>query len=137
MLCLCVYVRKTPEAGSVVVLSTQKYRLLHNKYGLSMSLLENWTLGYEHTHTHTGLLCINVYQHSLMQTGICIDIDLCLYVYLQDVYSIVYRNRENTSSVEVFICTDDKVRLELNRPTLLFAEHFGKREVLTPLRRNF
>ena len=48
-----VYVRKTPEAGSLVVLSTTQYRLLLNKYGLSKSLLENWTLGYAHTHTHT------------------------------------------------------------------------------------
>ena len=44
-LCVCVYVHKTPEAGSSVVLSTRQYRLLLNKYGLSMGLLENSTLG--------------------------------------------------------------------------------------------
>ena len=48
--CVCVYVRKTPEAGSLVVSSTRQYRLLLKKYGLSMRLLENWTLGYAHTH---------------------------------------------------------------------------------------
>ena len=57
-MCVCGYVRKTPDAGSLEVLSTRQYRLLLNKYGLSMSLLENWTLGY--AHTHTGLLCIYV-----------------------------------------------------------------------------
>ena len=49
--CVCVYVCKTPESGSLVVLSMQQYRLLLKKYGLSMSLLGNWTLGYAHTHT--------------------------------------------------------------------------------------
>ena len=52
-LCVCVYVRKTPESGSLVVLFTRQNRLLLNQYGLSMSLLGNWTLGYAHTHTHT------------------------------------------------------------------------------------
>ena len=31
--CVCVYVRKTPESGFLVVLSTRHYRLLLNKYG--------------------------------------------------------------------------------------------------------
>ena len=53
-MCVCVYVHKTPESDSLVVLSKQKYRLLVNKYSLSMSLLGNWTLGYAHTHTHHG-----------------------------------------------------------------------------------
>ena len=66
--CVCVYVRKTPESGSFVVLFTRQYRLLLNKYSLCMSLLKNWTLGYEHTHTHAGLLRIYIYQHSLMTT---------------------------------------------------------------------
>ena len=40
---VCLYVRKTPKSGSLVVLSTRQYRLLNM-----------------HTHTHTGLLCIYV-----------------------------------------------------------------------------
>ena len=59
LVCVCVYVRKTPEAGSLVVLSTRQYRLLLNKYGLCMSLLENWTL--EYTHTHTQGYCVNMF----------------------------------------------------------------------------
>ena len=43
-LCVCVNVRKTPESGSLVVLSTRQYRLLLNEKGLSMILLGNWTL---------------------------------------------------------------------------------------------
>ena len=43
--CVCVYVRKAAEAGSLVVLSTRQYRLLLNKYSLSMGLLGNSTLG--------------------------------------------------------------------------------------------
>ena len=56
-MCVCVYVRKTPESGSLVVLSTQPYRLLLNKYGLSMS-----------THTQGYFVYMYVYQHSLMTT---------------------------------------------------------------------
>ena len=59
--CVCVYVRKTPESGSLVVLFTRQCRLLLNEYGLSISLLRSSTLEYAHTHTHTGLLCIYVY----------------------------------------------------------------------------
>ena len=44
-LCVCVYVRKTLEAGSIVVLSILQCRLLLNKYGLRMSLLGNSTPG--------------------------------------------------------------------------------------------
>ena len=40
-LCVCVYVRKTPGAGSLGVLSTRQCCLLINKYGLSMSLIRN------------------------------------------------------------------------------------------------
>ena len=35
---LCVYVSKNPESLSLVVLFTRQYRLLLNKYGLSISL---------------------------------------------------------------------------------------------------
>ena len=59
-MCLCVYVRKTLKAGSLVVLSTRQCRLLLNKYGLRVSLLGNSTLGWAHTHRHTGLLCMYV-----------------------------------------------------------------------------
>ena len=46
-MCVCVYVRNTPESDSLVVLSTRQYRLLLNKYGLSMSLyvLKPYLLG--------------------------------------------------------------------------------------------
>ena len=33
-ICVCVYVRNTPEADSLVVLSTRQCRLLLNKYDL-------------------------------------------------------------------------------------------------------
>ena len=59
--CVCVYVRKTPESGSLVVLSTRQYRLSLNKYGYSMSLLWNCTLGYEHTQTHTQGYCVYMF----------------------------------------------------------------------------
>ena len=55
---MCVYLRKTPEAGSLVVLSTRQCRLLLNKFSLSMSLLGNSTLGYAHTHTHGVIVYI-------------------------------------------------------------------------------
>ena len=58
--CVCVYVRKTPEAGSLVVLSTRQCHLLLNKYGLSMSLLGNSTLGQAHTHTHTHRVIVYI-----------------------------------------------------------------------------
>ena len=51
-MCVCT------ESGSLVVLYTQQYRLLLNKYGLCMSPLENWTLGYEHTHRVIVYICI-------------------------------------------------------------------------------
>ena len=62
---MCVYVRKTPESGCSVVLFTRQYRLLPNEYGLSMSLLFNWTLGYAHTHRVIVCICL---QLSLMTT---------------------------------------------------------------------
>ena len=56
--CVYVYVRKTPESRSLVVLSTRQYRLLLNKNGLSMSLQGNWTLGYAHT---AQGYCVNMF----------------------------------------------------------------------------
>ena len=56
---MCVCVRKTLEAGSLVVLSTRQCRLLLNKYGLRVSLLGNSTLGLgTHTHTHRVIVYI-------------------------------------------------------------------------------
>ena len=55
---VCVYVRETTESISLTVLSTRQYRLLLNKYGLSMSLLKNWTLGYAHTHTYRVIVYV-------------------------------------------------------------------------------
>ena len=56
--CVCVCVRKTLEAGSLVVLSTRQCRLLLNKYGLRVSLLGNSTLGQAHTHKHRVIVYI-------------------------------------------------------------------------------
>ena len=72
-LCVCVYVHKTPEAGSLVVLSTRKCCLLLNKYGLRMSLQGNSTL--EQAHTHTQGYCVYMLPYQFnddMQTNICI-----------------------------------------------------------------
>ena len=63
-MCVCVYVR---ARSLVIVFSTRQYRLLLNKYGLSKSLLENWTLEYAHTHTHRVIVYICL-QYSLMTT---------------------------------------------------------------------
>ena len=62
---MCFSVRKTHESGPLVVLSMRQYRLLLNKYGLSMShILGNWTLG--NAHTHTGL---SVYMFTALGRG--------------------------------------------------------------------
>ena len=66
--CVCVYVRKTSELGSLVVLSMRQYRLMLNKYSLSTSLLGNWTLGYAHTHTHTHrVIVLYVYRYNQLR----------------------------------------------------------------------
>ena len=57
-LCVCVYVRKTPESGYLVVRSTIQYRLLLNKYGLSMGLLGTGLLN---MHTHTQGYCVYMF----------------------------------------------------------------------------
>ena len=77
--CVCVYVRKTPESGSLEVLSTRQYRLLINKYGLSISLLGNWTLGYAHTHTHRVIVYMYMFTEFINATSMLASVLILIY----------------------------------------------------------
>ena len=53
-----------------------------------MSLLGNWTLGYEHTHTHTGLLCTYVYRINYIAT--CRPASVLILIYDQTLLNPIW-----------------------------------------------
>ena len=79
-LCVCVFMYARVRTCSSSFHS--KISTLLDKYGLSMVYLRTGLLDmHTHTHTHTGLLytyiCLPAFINEGMQTGICIDINLC------------------------------------------------------------
>ena len=75
--CLC-----TQDSGSLVVLSTRQYRLLLNKYGLSMSLQGTGLLNM-HTHKHTYRVIVYIcLQNSSMTTCRPAFVLILLYVFI-------------------------------------------------------
>ena len=86
--CVCVYVRKTPESCSSVLLYTRQYRLLLNKNGLSMSMrkLDSWICTHTRAHRVIVYICL---QHSLMTT--CRPASVLILIYVLSLQVWTYR----------------------------------------------